>query len=827
MRRLLLILLFFTASLNAQIQVTGIIKDASSKKIMPFATLTIVETQRSYIADIDGKFLLNLAPNQSFTVSFVGYRTETFTIEDKPRVFTVYLAEKPEVLQEIIISHNESEALDIIKKTIHLKNQNNPEKQLRTFQFKSYNKLIVTASPDSIEGRIKTKVNSKGKVTRDSSEYKLKRLLRNQHLFQTEKVSVFQFKDANLKETVLGTKMSGFKIPVYEVIAFNLQSFSIYDNQYELFETQYKSPIALTALLDYEYKLIDTTYLQNRKVFMVYFKRKKTNAGLEGILYIDAENNAVAKMITRIRSVIDIAAFHNFTFIEKEKLWFPSSKEFKIIKGKNNDDIRFLGGTIHFEGDYEELGSNREKDATDFTSLTSKTLYYDYGFNIPLKINHSSITLEIPDDAIQKDEFFWKKHRKEPLDERGEATYTAMDSILAKEKVESKLRFGRKIFNGYLPVSFFDFDLRYLLSYNNYEGFRIGLGGITNEKFSTKHRIETYTAYGTKDGNFKYNLGGAVRIGKFSNTWLGASYTDDVREIASTSFLIDKRVFKIYDPRPINVSTFYNHQSWRGFLETKFIPKTESIWQLSHSRVAPQFGYIYYTNNRLYNTYRMTMTQVSIQWNPFSDFMQTPSGRMESEKRFPKFTFQYTQSLAKFIESDFEFSKLDFRGEYEKKYLNGHRTSVLLQAGIALGDVPLTHLYSSSPNSLNKEHLLERITVAGKNSFETMYFNEFFSSKYAMLQLKHGLKRIKIFKKVNPSFVLVTRMAWGDINHPEKHVGLDYKTLNDGYVESGLELNQIFKGFGLSGFYRYGPNQLPKFTDNISLKISFMLDLGF
>jgi hypothetical protein len=51
----------------------------------------------------------------------------------------------------------------------------------------------------------------------------------------------------------------------------------------------------------------------------------------------------------------------------------------------------------------------------------------------------------------------------------------------------------------------------------------------------------------------------------------------------------------------------------------------------------------------------------------------------------------------------------------------------------------------------------------------------------------------------------------GNLQKPEQHVGVDYKTLNEGYFESGIELNQIFKGLGLTAFYRYGPNQLPKF----------------
>jgi hypothetical protein len=122
---------------------------------------------------------------------------------------------------------------------------------------------------------------------------------------------------------------------------------------------------------------------------------------------------------------------------------------------------------------------------------------------------------------------------------------------------------------------------------------------------------------------------------------------------------------------------------------------------------------------------------------------------------------------------------------------------------------------------------LQRITIAGKNSFETMFFNEFFSSSYAFVQIKHGFKRVPLFKKVKPSLVLVTRMGWGTMNHPEQHIGIHFKTLDKGYLESGIELNQIFKGFGISGFYRYGPNQLRRLEDNLAVKATFQLDLGF
>jgi hypothetical protein len=500
-------------------------------------------------------------------------------------------------------------------------------------------------------------------------------------------------------------------------------------------------------------------------------------------------------------------------------------KNFKIIKGKSKEPTAILGGRIEFAAEDDEDNQIR-KDASDFTYLVSEMQVYDWEVNPKLKIKKSAIAIDVKANANQKDETFWQQNRTDALDIRSERTYQVLDSIVTKEKIEKKIKFGRKIINGYLPFGPIDFDLRYLLSYNNYEGFRLGIGGITNEQFSKIFRLEGYSAYGLKDEQNKYHLGGAVRVGNFSNTWIGGSFTDDIREIASTNFAIDKRVFKLYDPRPINISTFYNHLTWRAFIETKIIPKTESIWQITHSDVMPLFNYTFAHENRLYQRFGITTAMVSIQWNPFSDYMQTPNGKIEFEKRYPKFTFQCTKSLANVFNNDFEFTKIDARIDYEKKYLNGQKSAILVQGGYVFGDLPLTHLYNTSPNNLTKDNLLQRVTIAGKNSFETMYFNEFFSSEFVMLQLKHGFKRVELFKKVKPSLVLVTRMAWGNLKNPEDHIGIEFKTLDQGFFESGIELNQIYKGFGLTGFYRYGPNQLARLEDNIAIKLSFVLDLG-
>ncbi|GIZ09283.1 DUF5686 family protein [Flavobacterium sp. UMI-01] len=826
------LILLFTLNLHAQFQVNGVVKDAQTNKALPFASV-FTNGKQLTTTDVDGKFTIEIPTSHTtFETTYPGYTKATLVISPNVTFYPIYLSP----IKPICASKNNPHAAlaaGIIQKAIASKKANNPKDRLQSFEFKSYNKLLVSAPPDSISKKIDTVFIPKKRGfwlhKLDSTNYKFKETIDKHDLFLTEKVSHFQYKDKALKETILGTKMAGLKQPIYEIIGFSLQSFSIYDYKYELFETKYNSPIAYDAPSQYSYTLLDTVAVDDRMTYRIHFKnkRKSKKSGLEGVLYIDQNSYAIAKAVMRIKGVLDISGTHEFEYLPQEGIWFPSAKKFKIVKGKNDDDIKILGGTIHFDGDVEDSFSKRKKQPSDYVSLVSHTYNYDLQYNQPITVKKSFVSIEIKDSALNKPAHFWDEHRTNSLSIREQKTYQALDSLFQKNRLESKIRFGRKAINGFIPLPYFDIDLRKLIRFNNYEGFRLGFGGTTNERFSKIFKIDGYTAYGTKDGTFKYHLGSAIRIGKFSNSWIGISYTDDVREIASTTFSIDKIPFKIYDPRPINISTFYNHVSWRTYIETAIIPKTESIWELTHSEILPKFDYAYNLNNTLFTYYQMTTAKVSLQWSPFSDFMQTPNGKIEIEKRYPKFTFQLTQSLPKVIENDFEFTKLDFKTEYEKKYLNGQKTHLLLQAGYALGDVPLTHLYNTSPNNITKETIIQRITFAGKNSFETMFFNEFFSREFAYFQFKHSLNRVRLFSKVKPSFVLVSRMAWGNLDQPEQHVGLNYKTLNEGYFESGVEFNQILNGLGLTAFYRYGPNQLPNFEDNIAIKLSFVLNLGF
>ena len=406
------------------------------------------------------------------------------------------------------------------------------------------------------------------------------------------------------------------------------------------------------------------------------------------------------------------------------------------------------------------------------------------------------------------------------------STKTEDTLTVVKQDSIKKSKFFKQIGNGYFPTKYIDIDLRYFIKYNQYEGIRTGLGGKTNDNLSDKYRMNGYVVYGFRDHTFKYNIGGGFRLSKDSETWINLSYTDDLQETGSSTFLTDKRFFSFFEPRLLNINLFHHHITKTVALEHRITPYLLSETQLSRSNVNPTYDYSFLVNDTAFREFRMSIAKISLQWNPFNTF-ETIDGIEIEKEGFPNFTLQASKSFKDVLGSDFNFTKLDFRTIYKLDYDNKGNsfTEATLTGGLATGKTPLTNLYHAYPNNINKLTILNRFSVAGINSFETMYFNEFFSDRFATLQLKHYIKPFNIAKRIQPQMVLISRFALGNMNNIERHQGLTFGTLSKGYSEAGLELNKIVFGFGLSFAYRYGAYHLPIFTDNIAAKFTFNLNL--
>ena len=405
-----------------------------------------------------------------------------------------------------------------------------------------------------------------------------------------------------------------------------------------------------------------------------------------------------------------------------------------------------------------------------------------------------------------------------PTQKTKDSTKFSRDSI-------KKAEFLKNVGNGFFPFNYFNADLRYLIKFNQFEGFRTGLGGITNDRFSKRYRINSYVVYGFKDKRYKYRIGGGFRVNEASNTWINLSYTDDLQETGSSTFLTDKRFFTFFEPRLLNIDLFHRHITKSIALEHKISNHLLSETQLATSKVNPTYNYNFVLGNRAFNTFNLSIAKLSLQWSPFSTFKFEGNTFKETKNGYPKFTLQLTKGFKSVFGSDFNFSKLDFRTVQQFNHKNESITNITLVAGIVGGETPLTHLYHAYPNNITKETILQRFSVAGLNSFETMYFNEFFSDKFSKLQLKHFFRPFKISEWFKPQLVLISRYAVGDMNSISRHQGIQFSTLKHLYSESGFEINRLLFGFGLSFAYRYGGYHLPNLEDNIAFKFTFNLSL--
>lgn len=835
---LIVVLLLCTTVFYGQHQINGVLLDKTNNTPLPFANVISAEGTGT-ITDRDGVFILEQQqPFTKVTFSYIGFKPYTITVQDAQSYYKVSLEASVESLGEVVVSAKDNPAIRIIQKTVDNRKFNNPEKALQTFNFDAYSKLLITANPDSISSKIDTvyKVvdGEKKLMFVDSSNYELKKHLTRSHIYISEKISEYQFNQTRGKrENILATRVAGFEEPLYRILALKLQSFSFYDDEYTIFGTSYTNPIATNCLNKYNYRILDTIH-GDRDAVMIYFKPKEEGdvAGLQGVLYIDLETYALQKAISQLKGAVDVKAEQNFEYYPEEKVWFPKDKLLRVGKGEGDQAVNMFGGMMTITGGRNKQQNNDSImhsspiDDSEKVTLVLTEKNSNIQLNSEFKMKGHGLSLLIEDDAFKKDEAFWNKYRTDSVTTRDKETYVVVDSAVAATGLEKKAKFFLKILDGYIPTKYFDLDLRYLIKYNNYEGFRLGMGLVTNKEFSNIVKLKGYGVYGTRDKKFKYGLGGDIRLDKFTNTWVGGMFIDDLSEVGSHPFITDGRAFYVFQPRLFNIETFYWNKRVQLHLTHNITSKARIKVQASYNDITPKFDYVFSLNGTDYNQYNISKIDAAISWQPYSEFMVTPDGFDQISRGFPTFTFQATKSIPGVLNSDFNFTQLNLRAYYEMQPFEKGKTSFTFNSGMAFGELPVTELYHTSPNNPNKVGIMRRFSVAGIDNFETMYFNEFFSDRYITLMGRHEFKTLELAKRIKPQFSIFTKFAIGDASNQERHNDFQFNTLNQGYYESGMEINNLLYGFGVSGAYRYGPYHLPDVDKNISFKFTFNFSLN-
>ena len=758
-------LFLFLAVLNIHAQSTfkgKIISLSEEKSSIPNAVL-ITNQQRYFFSDLDGNFSMALQDNEK--IKFVVARHHK-VLKD-PKDFSVLKMEAQDP------QRSEQVPDDVIDEIA------NQQVLSSNFNFKSLSKTEIINS----ETRFVLRKEMKSKLTQESG----------------------------LQQKFKAVSVKGLDGIAPKAINRDMFSFNWFQTFIEIFDIKFVSPFNQLNAINYQfYKIYETEEFEviSFEPLLDGFQRS-----FEGVLLLDKTTSK----FKRIQATLDADFKLNLITDFDLDSGLPIETKLKLKPGIGGVKLSFFGAGLQF-------GRIQKKNPDETAELDYHLVNYDITaddsippFSRSLSKIYEDIDQTVPEEYwSQFDYAFIKDDQSNGLD---------IQKYIENKNIKKKVKRISAFDAGYFPIGIVDVDLTRLIKANNYEGLRLGLGLETNQAFSERYRLGAFTAYGTQDGNFKYGFNTGLLLDSDSATWLNAFYDNDIEEVGMNNYLTDQRVYSLFEPRLVNITFFYKYEKFGLSLQHNFSPQLISEFKVDRSSISQTRDYAFLKEGQAFTNYNLATATFGLRWTPNYSYSKIGKRIYVNNAFSPVVSAQLSQSFEGPLEGDFSFTKLSAKLDYDFNHSWGSISSIELGGDLGFGDIPLMHSFHAFPNSPNKESIFKRFSVAGVKSFETMYFNEFFSTKLATLHLKHKFAPFRITNTLQPELVLISRHAIGDFENPEQHQNIQFNTLSKGYNEAGLELNKLFFGFGLSFAYRYGAYHLPQLEDNISFKFTFYLKL--
>jgi hypothetical protein len=830
---ILFILGFSFTSFSQQYVIEGKVIDKNTHAVLAFVNMIVTgNPQNGATADIDGNFRIkSSAPISSLTFSYVGYHDLIVPIKDTGHLIknlVVKLEETAYQLNEVKILPGVNPALRIIQRAIDNRDKNNPEK-VHSFTYVSYNKMYATADlkapSDSINSLDSSKIKKVANDTSKKHKESLSKFLQKQYLFLLESVSDrrFLYPDHNHEE-IVASRTSGLKDSPFALLATQMQSFSFYTDYISILGRDYMNPISPGGIKRYDYIIQDTLYNGKDTVFVISFhpRKDKNFSGMKGVLYINnngyAIQNVLAQPINR-HGTVTIHIQQKYEFVHNTQ-WFPVQLNTDWVYNNIMLNDSLIEGGVG--------GNDTTKNPDDEHNklkIVSRSYIRDIVIDTILKKREfGRVEVEFSKKASNQSDSIWNKYRIDTLSQKEKNTYHFIDSLGHAEHFDRKLKWFETITTGKLRVGFTDLDLNKFLSYNGYEKFRLGAGLHTNDEISKFVSVGGYGAYGTHDGVFKYGGDIGFLFNPYSHLKLDFAYKNDVIESGGISFYNDDHFLSTeayHDYFVNNMDKIEEKQASLSFDALRHFQF--NVFGDQQTRSVTN-GYEFGVSNNelsvLSNQYQFTEIGVGIRFAYKEKFLKSPLGMISLGTKYPIVWANITQGLNGPLNGQFNYTKYDLKISKGIEIHQVGYSSLELLAGYVNGNVPSTILYNGRAS-------FEQYTVAVDNSFETMRINEFMSSRYVNIFYSHDfMSYLFHIGHFRPHVKIVSHAGWGNLDYPGSQFFYSYRTMDKGYYESGIELNNLLRSsffrLGFGTYYRYGPYAFSNMSDNFAFKITLV-----
>ncbi len=791
-----LTILFNSQTITAQHgYFNGQVLDDSTDQPIPFTLININGKESQILTDIEGHFSFpSLGINQLEFSSPYHYDVN-FNATDYASGTPLEIRLNPSPPKEYLNSTSPKDEKTILWMLSKV-TSNNP-KRLKPFKYQAYNKLTLSAD-DWDKGFSDLEL-----ILNFLTKKQIKKIQGDHYLFLVETFSETKYFDnIDYSELVVGNKVSGIESPAILGLNSGMQYFSAYDRYVSIMGMQYISPLHVNSYKRYCYEIEDTLNLPEGSVLKVRFnpKPRRRFDGLKGYLYINITTGAL-------------------TYFEAS----PARQKMASIKKTYQSFIKYKG--INFPYATKTVASAKGLSSSKHKFWVSLRSYNTLPEDAKLtRKSFDEIALQSIDSAGLRNPLFWKAARMEPFSEKDSNTYLFYNNIGNFKKLDRLITLGEKIYNGQIPFKFVSFDLKNTFAVNPYEAFRSGVGFHTNERFSKLFRVGLYGAYGTGDKEFKYGGDLGIRISKKKDFWINYVYQHDLKEAGSTTLIFDRVIFASEALRKygVFVKDFISKNEINvAGKAAKYMKIMGGVRTISSH---PTYDY-QYRDYAPGSTFGYDELFFGLRYAYGEKYFKSINSDFSFGSNFPVLYFQYTRGLNNGFNGEFNYQKIDVKIIEMIKLMGLGKTTAQLVGGYAMGDLTYSNLY----NSKGAE---KQLAVVVRNAFETMKFNEFLSDKHISLFLNYELGLLfNRDHRFNPSLELAHNMGIGSLSHPEYHKGVEFKTMEKGYIESGLIIGNIINirllgigiGLGAGIYYRYGSYAYGDFTKDSVFK--FSLDL--
>lgn len=809
-------LLLASISVFSQNKFAGKIVDSKNNEPLAFVNIVYNSKNLGTTTDLDGYFTIESYDKIEFLrITYLGYIGKTITRDELQAKRYIEITLDADALQlgEVTVLPGINPAHRIIEEVIKNADKNNPEK-MRSFSYVSYNKMYFTIDmsnlpPENDSLKKKTVPND---TTKD--EMSMKEFFESQHIFITESVTERRFKyPDNNKEEVLAHRMSGLQNPGFTLLTSQFQSFSFYKDFVSLMDKRYLSPISKGSTNKYFFLIEDTMYNENADtIFIISYRplKGKNFEGLQGVLHINSNGYALQNVMAK---PYEPTGGFNVNIQQKYELidgvqWFPvqlnTDLVFNILQVSENSAAVTSGGSA---GDsyMPLLGIGK-------SYLSDISLNPDYK-----RREFNQVDVVVKDDANKKDSLFWALYRTEKLTAKDIKTYQVIDSIGKEANLDQKMEILEVIATGYIPWKFINFDPSALLWYNDYEGYRLGLGLSTNERMLKWMSVGGYFGYGFRDKAWKYGGHLEFNIHKPSDTKLKIGYKQDLEFSDDHIFYRENNVFSQQSLRDFFLSemdSITRYYASLKFSSLRYL-HTDIRFNYTEKNIINQNRYDFLADNPKH--FYSSEIGLYLRYAYKEKFMQTPRGnRLSMGTNYPVLYVNVIKAVP-FLEAETEYLKTEAMITKKIIWRGIGDTYISASGGFAQGDVPYSSLYygGGSYSWLNID-----------NSFNTMRINEFVSDRFTSVFVRHDFGSLLFkTKKWTPKVVLVSAAGWGDNSKiGDANLSGYAKKMNKGYFESGIQINNIiklsFQGYGLGVYYRYGPYSRSKPIENWAFKFN-------